>query len=142
MKIDITNDIILTQNFLSEIGFLKTHVSGFVWYYQKLYITLSIIDLIVYSDDDKSKYQLPHIKLSLKYEDITTSEDIDVNVTQDWLSIRQILLGSSITDLGIKPLNRSIKLYCILNDIEYKESVKGSCNCLALKLKPRNYLKF
>lgn len=138
MKTDITNDIILIENFVKEIGFHKDNVYG-TWHYGNLSIKLFILDYPGYS----SKYLLPHIKLSLKYDDIEdTSDYIDVNITQSWLDIRRILLSSSITDLGIKPLNRSIKLYCILNNIKYEESPNGSISCIALKLDKSLILNF
>ena len=140
MKYNISNDFILTQMFLSELGFTRTNVSGMVWYYDKLKVSLHIIE---HSEYELGKYvRVPAIKLSLLWYSSGIREEIDVLITQNWKSIRQIILSSSITDLGIEPLNRSIKLYCLLNNIEYKPSSDGSISCMALKLNKELYLKF
>ena len=144
MKYDIANDFVLTQMFLSELGFTRTNVSGMVWYYDKLKVSLHIIEHSEYSNELGKYVRVPAIKLSLLWDEYSSGirEEIDVLITQDWKSIRQTILSSSITDLGIKPLNRSIKLYCLLNNIEYKQSSEGSISCMALKLNKELYLKF
>jgi len=134
MKSDITQDFIQSQILLDDLGFTRGYIPGFVWNYDSLEISLGLTDYHIYDNILNKNVIRPHIKLTYKY---TNDNPVDVLITQNWESIRQSILSSSITDLGIKPLNRAIKLYCILNNLEYRESPKGSYSCMALKLNPK-----
>jgi len=117
---------------LDDLGFKRGYVPGFVWNYDDLEISLGLTDYHIYDNILNKNVIRPHIKLTYKWK----TNVADVLITQNWESIRLSILSSSITDLGIKSLNRAIKLYCILNDLEYRESPKGSYSCMALKLNP------
>jgi len=107
---------------LDDLGFKRGYVPGFVWNYDDLEISLGLTDYHIYDNILNKNVIRPHIKLTYKWK----TNVADVLITQNWESIRLSILSSSITDLGIKSLNRAIKLYCILNDLEYRESPKGS----------------
>ena len=118
MKSDITNDFIQSQRLLDELGFTRGYVPGFVWHYDNLQVSLGLMDYHIYDESSSKNVIRPHIKLTYKYtcpETFNEYVEADVLITQNWEGIRQSILSSSITDLGIKPLNRGIKLYCILN---------------------------
>ncbi len=139
IKNDITNDFIQSQNLLSELGFYACNIHGFDWYYDKLTIKIGILDYHIYDDVTRNYVNKPHICLSLQWGD---GEEHSSLITQSWKTIRQIIISSSITDLGIKSLNRNIKLYALLNNIDYKPSGDGFISCTALKLNPELYSRF
>lgn len=139
IKNDITNDFIQSQNLLKDLGFSPDYVPGFNWYYDKLKIKISLMDYHVYDDVTRNYVNKPHICLSLQWGD---GEEHSSLITQSWKTIRQIIISSSITDLGIKSLNRNIKLYALLNNIDYKPSGDGFISCTALKLNPELYSRF
>ena len=96
------------------------------------------MDYHIYDDEVRNYVTKPHLSLTLRWD---VGEEHSVLITQNWESIRQTIISSSITDLGVKSLNRSIKLYALLNNIDYKPSNDGFISCMALKLNPRLYLR-
>lgn len=142
IKNDITSDFIESQNLLKELGFYACNIHGFDWNYDKLTIKVGILDYHIYDDDVRNYVTKPHLSLTLRWDDNgLLGEEHSVLITQNWESIRQTIISSSITDLGIKSLNRSIKLYALLNNIDYKPSGDGFISCMALKLNPKLYLR-
>lgn len=132
VKKDVRQDFIECQDALRDLGFTTSN-GGFMWSYELLNIYIYPIDYHAYDDCSGVNVNAPHIMLSYSYD---CGDKIDVHISQHSFSLIQSILSSSITDLEIKALNRNIKMYCLLNGIEYVESGIDSVSCMALKLKP------
>lgn len=137
IKTNILDDVLKSREFLKELGFTQNDTSGFSWYYEDISVTLYLLDYGIYDDVEGKYIQCPNINLSLRWMGNDVQEEHSVLITQNWEVIRRTMLSSSITDLGIKTLNRNIKLYSLLNGVECKFSEGTSISCMALKLNPR-----
>ncbi len=138
IKRDIHKDFIECQEALRELGFTTTN-GGFMWMYELLNIYISPITYHIYDENLCRNVDAPHIMLSYEYN---SGEKVDVQITQHSSSIIRSILSNSLTDLGIKALNRNIKMYCLLNGIDYEGTKAGTISCMALKLKPDLYSLF
>jgi hypothetical protein len=147
MKSDVREDFTLAKQLLDDLGFVRGYTGStkvHIWECGRLRVSLSVIPHHIYDTESRTNIIKPHIKLTYTWmrewidDDWTKGNtDIDVLITQDFESIRQSIISSSLTDLGIKVLNRNIKLYALFNNIDYKPSEEGSISCMALKLNPK-----